>query len=438
MKSEMYLEVSVGEAIDKYCILELKSARIQDSEKLVQIRKEMDALNDCKTVLSKFDSVYYRMLYHVNERIWDMTDIIKSITPEHPDFPKISNDIFDYNQRRFRLKKIINELTKSNIQEQKSYSNSHCVIRVENEVIFFSNLASINYLSIQYDTISFDVESFDNNIIRKIFNTSNYIYNYSGGAARINIQDIYMPAALVSTFSFKPITYKVAGMLGDFIQSIGVVYEKFRDTGRKGIVYISEDPFAFRFPIQKTYTDLKPVFDLLPYIHLFSIHSNEEYDINLDSYRQCPLLFKADWHTIYKTTFGVDWGRRPWLFLPNDSKYNDKIIISTSVNRSPPKIGVLHELYNENKENMFFLGECQQEYNNFKKLIDIQIPFVKVDSLYDKMVAICSAKYFIGNLSSALTIANGCGTPRMALLWGGGELDDVHNITTIWDNYKAI
>jgi hypothetical protein len=434
----MYLEVSVGEAIDKYCILELKSSRIQDTEKLFQIRKELDALKECKNILTKIDSVYYRMLYYVNEKIWDMTDVIKGMLPENPEFSKISNEIFEFNQKRFRLKKLFNELIKSNLQEQKSYSNSHCVIYIKSEDDFFSNLATINYLSIQYDTVSFRTNDIDINIIKQIYNTTNYMYDYIGDATILNIEDIKISSDLVPIFEFQPLSYKISGMLGDFIQSLSVVYEKFRETGRKGIVYISENPFAFRFPIQKTHMDLTPIFDLQPYIHSFYIHTDQPYDIDGDIWRQSPHLFKAEWHIVYKSTYGIEWGRRPWLLLPNNTKFNDKIVVSTSVNRSPPKIAVLHEIYNENKDAMIFVGESKEEYDHFRRLIDIDIPFIKVDSLYDKMVAIRSAKYFIGNLSSALTIANGCHTPRMALLWGGGELDDVHNRPTIWDNYRAV
>lgn len=433
----MYLEVSVGEAIDKYCILELKSSRIQDTEKLIQIRKELDALKECKNILTKIETVYYRMLYYVNEKIWDMTDVIKGMLPENPDFSKISNEIFEFNQKRFRLKKLFNELIKSNLQEQKSYSNSHCVIHIKTEYSFYSNLATINYISIQYDTISFEVESMDNGIIRKIFNTSNYIYDYNGKASRINIEDINLPSDIIPIFTFQPISYKIGGLLGDFIQSMSVVYEKFRETGRKGIVYISENPYPFRFPIQKTYEDLKPIFEIQPYIHSFNIHMNESYDIDGNSWRESPYLGNADWHTIYKNTFGVEWGRHPWFFVPVDSKFSNKIIVSISVNRPPSNIGVLYEIYNKNKENMFFVGECQQEYDNFKGLINIDIPFVKVESLYEKMVAIRSANYFIGNLSAALAVANSCGTPRTALLYNSGG-DDTRNKITIWDNYMAI
>jgi hypothetical protein len=437
MKSEMYLEVSVGEAIDKYCILELKSARIQDSKKIVQIHKEMEALSECRQILSTVDSVYYRMLFYVNEKIWDMTDIVKGMTPENPEFSKISNEIFEFNQKRFRLKKLFNELINSNLQEQKSYSNSHCIIYVKNEETFYSNLAIINYISIQYDTISFKTDTLDINTIKKVYTTANYIYDYKGEAVHINIEDIQLSSDIISIFTFQPIRYTIGGLLGDFIQSMSVVYEKFRETGRKGIVYISENPYPFRFPIQKTYEDLKPIFEIQPYIHSFNIHTNESYDIDGNSWRESPYLGEADWYTIYKNTFGVEWGRHPWLFIPVDSKFSNKIVVSISVNRPPQNISILYEIYNKYKEHMIFVGECQEEYDNFKGLINITIPFVKVDTLYEKMVAIRSAIFFVGNLSAALTVANGCGIPRIALLYDS-EGDDTRNKTNIWDNYMAI
>ena len=40
----MKIEVSLGEAIDKYSILELKKKKITDVNKLIEIKKEIDVL----------------------------------------------------------------------------------------------------------------------------------------------------------------------------------------------------------------------------------------------------------------------------------------------------------------------------------------------------------------------------------------------------------
>jgi hypothetical protein len=131
----MNIEISIGEAVDKYSILEIKLRRIIEKEKQLEINKELQVLNECKQYITQY-SFYYNLLVYVNEQIWDMTNIIKSIPKEHPDFSSLSNNIFEFNQKRFRLKNRFNLLSSSNIQEQKSYSLNNCKLIINN--IFYA------------------------------------------------------------------------------------------------------------------------------------------------------------------------------------------------------------------------------------------------------------------------------------------------------------
>jgi len=151
----MKIEVSIGEAIDKLSILELKMKKISDENKKIEIQKEINVLQECETYKSKHD-FYYNLLMYVNEKIWDMTDIIKSIHIEDPQFSHISNKIFEFNQKRFRIKNWFNLLTDSNLKEQKSYACTHCRIVVDDENVFFNKLPEINYLAIGYDVLTFE------------------------------------------------------------------------------------------------------------------------------------------------------------------------------------------------------------------------------------------------------------------------------------------
>jgi hypothetical protein len=151
----MKIEVSIGEAIDKLSILEIKMKKISDENKKIEIQKEINVLQECETYKSQ-NEFYYNLLMYVNEKIWDMTDIIKSITVDDPQFSPISNQIFEFNQKRFRIKNWFNLLTDSNIKEQKSYASSHCKIVVDDENVFFNKLPEINYLAIEYDVLTFE------------------------------------------------------------------------------------------------------------------------------------------------------------------------------------------------------------------------------------------------------------------------------------------
>lgn len=151
----MKIEVSIGEAIDKLSILEIKMKKIEDKNKKIEIQKEINVLQDCEAYKSK-NEFYYNLLLYVNEKIWDMTNIIKSITIEDPQFSHISNQIFEFNQKRFRIKNWFNLLNDSNIKEQKSYASTHCKIVIDDEDTFFNKLTEINYLSSQYDVLTFE------------------------------------------------------------------------------------------------------------------------------------------------------------------------------------------------------------------------------------------------------------------------------------------
>ena len=62
--NKILVEVSVGELLDKISILELKMLKIEDKDKLVNIKKEFDALDPSlkKLVQTKFKDYnnYYK------------------------------------------------------------------------------------------------------------------------------------------------------------------------------------------------------------------------------------------------------------------------------------------------------------------------------------------------------------------------------------------
>ena len=104
----MKIEVSIGEAIDKLSILELKLSRINNEEQQVEIQKEINILEECKNYKNLSDGYYYKLLIYFNEKIWEMTDIIKNMEITNPKFSEISNQIFVFNQKRFRIKNVFN------------------------------------------------------------------------------------------------------------------------------------------------------------------------------------------------------------------------------------------------------------------------------------------------------------------------------------------
>lgn len=118
----IYLPVSVGEAMDKLTILDIKRQRIKDPKKKIQVELEYHLL------LEKLDSVvqsvgnYYHLLKILNEEIWDQMDILRNYQNKRDEYyAQLCLDCIQYNDRRFRVKNKINNHARSGIKEQKGY-----------------------------------------------------------------------------------------------------------------------------------------------------------------------------------------------------------------------------------------------------------------------------------------------------------------------------
>ena len=194
----MFIEVSIGEVVDKMSILELKLKFINNEDQLKEIRKEIFALSLCNNYIDN-NKFYYNLLLYVNEHIWNMTDIIKKKNIDTNEFAKISNEIFEFNQKRFRLKNFFNIINNSNLKEQKSYSKNNCLIRINNYDTFLNKQSEINFLSIEYDTLSFECDFISE--IQKIITIPNIIYeNNAEYIKSINLEEFEINVYLKKIF----------------------------------------------------------------------------------------------------------------------------------------------------------------------------------------------------------------------------------------------
>ena len=121
--------VSVGEVVDKLTILEIKSARIADPDKLENITAELDSLRplvsggvfDSDEMIALTDS-----LRTVNGQLWDIEDNIRAeeAAGRFGDrFIELARAVYVTNDRRAELKKQINLATGSALVEEKSYED---------------------------------------------------------------------------------------------------------------------------------------------------------------------------------------------------------------------------------------------------------------------------------------------------------------------------
>ncbi len=124
----IHVPVSPGELADKITILQIKSERIKDPEKLAHVRSELALLEKAgKESLPNSDELAKLMaeLKKVNEALWQVEDDLRQYESEEDfgfRFIELARSVFSHNDARSALKGKINQLLNSPIAEQKEYS----------------------------------------------------------------------------------------------------------------------------------------------------------------------------------------------------------------------------------------------------------------------------------------------------------------------------
>ena len=393
----MLIEVSIGEALDKLNILEIKLERIKSEDRLINIRQELEGLKELRVFRDKY-AVQYRLLNHINRKIWDLTNLIKSMQYTDPNYARIALEIFDLNQSRFRIKNIINR-SESGLKEEKSYTEASITLIIDDLDLFYSKLNLINYLSTKYDKIIIQTQ---HEAVKKIFSTCNYIYQDSltlNDGRKLN--ELEIPTD-IEIYNFPTIKYIAGGLLGDFVHQLSIINEKFRETGRKADLYLANIGDPFRFGLEKAYADTQKIVCAQPYISTYQIFNGESIDINLSEWRDSPLVFKENWKIVFHSIYNVDWGSHSWLSLPKIPYYRDTIIISYTPRRPIKETEVFISLKNRS---VLFLTFDFNEYLEFSKITHTNFDCLKLNSLEQMASIINSCALFIGNMSAPLTLA---------------------------------
>lgn len=121
------IPVSWGELFDKLTILEIKRVRIEDPDKLDNIKKELAALSKisrgAKSAGPGLDGIIVE-LRSINEQLWDIEDDIRACERTQDfsaHFVELARSVYRTNDRRAQLKRQINQLLGSELVEEKSY-----------------------------------------------------------------------------------------------------------------------------------------------------------------------------------------------------------------------------------------------------------------------------------------------------------------------------
>jgi hypothetical protein len=124
------LPVSLGEAIDKLTILDIKQNKIHDHRK-------QDVITEFTLLSEKLkDFLNYPKLYNsmkkVNLLIWDMMDELRDTNIDKERYFYLCKETIELNDVRFRVKNKINYISDSLLKEQKSYKIKQLCVKIQN------------------------------------------------------------------------------------------------------------------------------------------------------------------------------------------------------------------------------------------------------------------------------------------------------------------
>jgi hypothetical protein len=170
----VHLPTSIGEAIDKLTILDIKLERITDANRKADVQREHDALLK-HSELNNFVQTHadlYNTMKKANAIIWDMMDVLRTnISTE--EYLKTCKDCIEFNDIRFRIKARINQASNSELREQKSYKatvfklaiiglhESHADISTVQRIL----QRPLQYYGILYDEVQMNADDNGANVI---------------------------------------------------------------------------------------------------------------------------------------------------------------------------------------------------------------------------------------------------------------------------------
>jgi len=125
--NNLLIPVSPGELLDKISILLLKQEHMTDATQLNHVRHELALLQQVREQLP--DSTELQQLFErlseVNQQLWRIEDGLRAKEAAgkfDQSFIEQARMVYINNDQRAAIKRAINEVLESDIQEQKSYT----------------------------------------------------------------------------------------------------------------------------------------------------------------------------------------------------------------------------------------------------------------------------------------------------------------------------
>jgi len=123
----LLVPISPGELLDKITILRIKSARVRDAQKLANVQRELQLLENTRLTSLPADAQLRddeAELERVNTQLWDIEDRIReheALQRFDAGFIELARAVYIRNDERAAIKHRINRKLNSTIVEEKSY-----------------------------------------------------------------------------------------------------------------------------------------------------------------------------------------------------------------------------------------------------------------------------------------------------------------------------
>jgi hypothetical protein len=210
-------------------------------------------------------------------------------------------------------------------------------------------------------------------------------------------------------------SYLGGGKLGDFIHGLCICKSIWEKTNSKADIYIANVGDSFEKPLDITVQDLIPILKKQEWFNSIKVYDGENIDIDLNIFRNSPLLYKTSWIELYFQTF---FNNEPtpkdysWIkILEKDESLKDVVLINRSLRKTIFRKNEIYKQIIEKHEKCFFICFDSEQYENFpyKNLL----PRLKVENLYDFFLKLNSCKCYVGNLTGPSAWATSLNIPRV-------------------------
>jgi hypothetical protein len=217
----------------------------------------------------------------------------------------------------------------------------------------------------------------------------------------------------------------ISGKLGDLFHSLYIPYYLYRTTGKRSILYITDEIEPFERGMDPTMSELVPILSQQPFFYDLRKWQGEPIQWNTTLFRKSPLLYRTGWTNIMHNLYFH--GRRvipgAWIeTMPDDEEHG---LVISRIPKTPMKEQLAQWYFEKIKHfnGAVFLGN-DREYQEFP--LKDYCHHMPSSTIEKNSRIISSSRLFIGNQSSPLALAWALGVNRSVELLPDPHPDYIH------------